>query len=68
MISWHPKSVIEEFSDQVALLPVSEFELPRKVGIVHMADMQFTTATRMLVDELQTGSRNMIDIGRVSAP
>lgn len=63
MISWHPRSVIEEYSEQVAPIPLPEIEMPRRVGIVHLADMQFTTAAKLLIEELQSVSRSMIEAG-----
>ncbi|WP_323765843.1 LysR family transcriptional regulator [Marinovum sp.] len=63
MISWHPTLVIQEFSDHVAAIPLPEISMPRKVGIVHRSDMQFSAPAKLLIEQLQNVSREMIDSG-----
>ncbi len=63
MISWHPTLVVEEYRDVVEAIPLPEVAMPRKVGIVHRADIQFPTPAKLLIEELKAVSREMIANG-----
>ena len=66
MISWHPVSVIEEYSDAVAAVPLPEIAMHRKVGIVHRSDIQFPTPAKLLIDQIKIVSQEMIADGVVA--
>lgn len=66
LISWHPEQVIAENSAYVAAIPLPEIAMPRVVGIVHQKDTQFSTPTRLLIEQLKCVSREMIDEGLAS--
>lgn len=63
MISWHPTQVIDENAADVAAIPLPEIAMHRKVGIVHRKDLQVSTPTRLLIEQLQAVSREMIAEG-----
>lgn len=67
IISWHPEQVIAENSAHVAAIPLPEITMPRMVGIIHQKDAQFSTPTRLLIEQLECVSQEMINEGLASA-